>query len=124
MSVPRLFVAAGLAGLILGCAPNHDSSAESYQPLFSASPAKSMGLVGASYAKAAGSTSAKEAIERWQAFLAEYANGEPGDLTELTLIHQAHFELARLYYLSGRTSEADKLIRKADEYTVEATPSR
>jgi len=82
-----------------------------------------MGLVGESYAKAASSTSAKEALERWQGFLAEYANGEPGDLTELTLIRQAHFELARLYYLSGRTSEADQLIRKADEYTVEAAPS-
>ncbi len=124
MSPPRKFVAAVLAGLLVSCAPKHDSTVASYQPLFSANAAKSMGLVGGSYAKAASSTSAKEAIERWQGFLAEYANGEPGDLTELTLVRQAHFELARLYYLSGRTSEADQLIRKADEYTVEATPSR
>ena len=124
MTSVRILTAAALLGLLWGCAPKQSSPAEAYQPLFSASSAKTMGLVGESYAKAASSTSVAEAIERWQHFLAEYANGEPADLTELTLIRQAHFELARLYYLGGRTSDADHLMRKADAYTLGAASSQ
>ena|SRR5258705_12990816 len=124
MSVSRIFVAVALGALLLSCTPKRETSAAPYQPLFSASAAKSMGLVGKSYANAASSPSATVAMGRWKAFLAEYANGEPGDLTELTLVRQAHFELARLYYLNGQASEADQLMRKAEDYTVEAAPSR
>jgi hypothetical protein len=63
------------------------------------------------------------AIKRWESFLGDYAEDESiEDITDMTLLRQAHFELMRLYYQKGRIAEADGLLKKADDFAAFSVP--
>lgn len=103
------------------------TGSEKYAPLFEVDVAYEPGTVTDHYMKAYRSPTQKIAIQQWEAFLAEHVPYEPAtieDMTDLTLIRLAHFELMRLYYLSGRNSDADKLLKKANELVVYSSPEQ
>ena len=94
-----------------------------YKPVFEVQMNANTSAVVAAYLHAYRSTSPEIAIKRWEAFLAEYAADDSiEDITDLTLIRQANFELMRLYYQNGKLSEADKLLKKSDDYTAFSMP--
>jgi len=101
------------------------SDTQKYVPLFEVDMVYEPGTVTESYMKAYQSPSRGTAIKQWEAFLAKYAQNDPPtfeDITEQTLLRQAHYELMRLYYLGGRTAEADKILKKADDLVVYSVP--
>jgi len=96
-----------------------------YVPLFEVDMAHEPGTIAESYMKAYHSPTRDTAIKQWEAFLAEYVQNEPPtfeDITDQTLLRQAHYELMRLYYLDGRIAEADKILKKADDLVVYSVP--
>ena len=98
---------------------------EKYVPLFEVDNPYEPGTVTEGYMKAYNSKTREAAIPQWEAFLAEYVQNEPPsfeDVTDLTLIRQAHYELMRLYYLAGRLADADKILIKAHDIAVFMAP--
>jgi hypothetical protein len=94
-----------------------------YRPAFEIGLDPGAGPIVAAYLHASQSPTPEVAMKRWEAFLAEYAEDRsPEDITDLTLLRQAHFELMRLYYRKGRVKEADRLLKKADDYAVYSVP--
>ncbi len=90
-----------------------------YKPVFEVKLAADSGTIVAAYLRAYRSPTPEVAIKRWENFLGEYAEGDSiGDITDLTLLRQAHLELMRLYYQKGRVEEADRLLKKAGDYAV------
>lgn len=118
------FVVAALVGLAsFGAVTAYGGADEKYKPLFEVKLSPDSGEVVAAYLRAYRSPMPVVAIQRWEAFLSEYAGDTSiGDLTELTLLRQAHLELMRLYYQNGRVKEADRLLKKADDYAVFSVP--
>lgn len=100
------------------------STPEKYKPAFDVKLDASSNPLVAAYLQASRSPTSDVAIKRWEAFLGEYVNNEDSieDITDLTLLRQAHFELMRLYYQKGRVVEADGLLKKADDFEVFAVP--
>lgn len=101
------------------------SVAEKYVPLFEVDVAYDPGTVTDDYMNAYRSPTQDIAIQKWEAFLSEHVQSEPAtidDMTDLTLIRQAHYELMRLYYLSGRAADADELLKKANDLVVYSSP--
>ncbi len=77
------------------------------------------------YKKATESKDIRSATKNWEEFLYNYSYGAPvdfEDLTHLIYVRQAHFELARLYYLQKSIKKADALIIKASSFTVYSRP--
>jgi len=99
---------------------------EEYKPIFPTGlPAQSKNSILNEYENAASSRSVKIAISAWEAFLAEYTYGDPSqveDLTALLFIRQAHFELARLYYLQGNIISGDDLMRQINGFNIYSSP--
>jgi hypothetical protein len=94
-----------------------------YKPAFDIQLNASTSAIVAAYLKANRSSTPEIAVKRWKAFLSEYAEDENiEDMTDLTLIRQANFELMRLYYQKGQFVEADKLLKKVADYTVYSMP--
>jgi hypothetical protein len=94
-----------------------------YKPAFEVQLSANTSTVVAAYLHAYRSASREIAIRRWEAFLEEYATDDSiEDITDLTLIRQANFELMRLYYQNGKIVEADKLLKKSDEYAAFSLP--
>ena len=95
-----------------------------YEPLFpldSTLASSPRGTVMGDYAIAQSSENPKVAMARWGKFLDDHTYGEPvefDDLTHLYFVRQAHYELMRLYYIHGRTDEADSLLRQVQGLTV------
>ncbi len=101
------------------------SDKQQYVPLFVVDMAHEPGTMSENYMKAYHSPSRYTAIQQWEAFLAEYVKNDTPtfeDITDQTLLRQAHYELMRLYYLAGRTTEADKILKKADDLVVYSVP--
>jgi len=101
------------------------SDKQQYVPLFVVDMAHEPGTMTENYMKAYHSPTRDTAIMQWEAFLAEYVQNDTPtfeDITDQTLLRQAHYELMRLYYLGGRTTEADKLLKKADDLVVYTVP--
>ena len=95
-----------------------------YRPAFQVDLAVAPGTVTAAYLKAAKSVTPELAIKRWEAFLREYGEDNSiEDLTDITLIRQAHLELMRLYYTKGRTRDGDRLLEKANSYAIYSVPT-
>jgi len=98
---------------------------EKYVPLFEADVAFEPGTISEKYMKAYRSQNRETAIQEWEKFLVENVITEPPeftDVTDLTLIRQAHYELVRLYYLVGRSADADKTLIKANDIVVFLAP--
>ncbi len=99
---------------------------DKYAPLFPMDCTYAPGSIMESYINAYRAESIDTAIKRWEAFLKDNSTKTESasfeDLTDLILIRQAHYELMRLYYLKGRTAEADKLLKKATELVVYSAP--
>lgn len=97
-----------------------------YVPLFTMDATYEPGSVTESYIKAYRARTVDTAIKQWELFLKENAGKTESssfeDLTDLTLIRQAHYELMRLYYFKGRTVEADTLLKRANELVVYTAP--
>lgn len=94
-----------------------------YKPAFSVNLDAKTSPIVAAYLNASRSTTPEVAIKRWEAFLEEYAEDESiEDITDMTLLRQAHFELMRLYYQKGRIAEADGLLKKADDFAAFSVP--
>lgn len=111
-------------GLLMLLTGNVDASeSNKYMPAFDVKlDTKTSPIVGA-YLNASRSPTAEIAIKRWESFLGDYAENEfIEDLTDLTLLRQAHFELMRLYYQKGRIAEADGLLKKADDFATFSVP--
>jgi len=100
--------------------------AEEYKPVFqSALPAQLDNTLVSEYKSASQSKNINMAITAWENFLTQYSYTEPaeiGDLTDLIFIRQAHFELARLYYLNGNVVGGDKLINEISNFNVYSSP--
>lgn len=65
------------------------------------------------------------AISNWETYIKKYAyNGpyEVEDLTHLVFVRQAHFELARLYYMHNKSAAADAILKIANEFVVYTSP--
>lgn len=99
---------------------------EKYHPLFAMDGAYAPGSTMEGYMYAYRAENVATAIKRWESFLTDNSDKTEStsfeDLTDLTLIRQAHYELMRLYYLKGKTTEADKLLKKATELVVYSAP--
>jgi len=97
-----------------------------YTPLFIVDlpyDASSSGNVVSDYMKASTSKTNKEALVAWEAFAKQYTDmDEIEDLTSLVLMRQASFELARLYYVVGRSADGDHEIKRASEITAYSVP--
>lgn len=94
-----------------------------YKPVFEMQMSANTSAVVAAYLHAYRSSSPEIAIKRWEALLEEYAADDSiEDITDLTLIRQANFELMRLYYQNGKFAEADKLLKKSDDYMAFSMP--
>ena len=101
-----------------------ESAADKYQPAFSIEGLSASGGLMDAYARAANSPTSAAAISGWQGFLQAFDIGDGAeDLTALTLIRQARYELMRLYYLVRRRAEGDALLKTIDEMTVYSTPN-
>lgn len=101
------------------------AGSEAYTPLFKVNlpyEAGSAGNVVSDYMKATKSKTQKEAVAAWEAFKDEYPDDSVEDITSLTLVRQASFELARLYYLANRTADGDREIKHASEITSYDVP--
>jgi len=99
------------------------ASSKKYKPVFEVKLTPDSGELVADCLRAYRSSTPAVAIQRWEAFLGKYAGDlSIGDLTELTLLRQAHLELMRLYYQQGRVTEADTLLKKAEDYEVFSVP--
>lgn len=90
-----------------------------YAPLFqdavAAAKAQPGGPIAEAFAAAGSATTQNDAARRWEAFLKQYPpNGEMEDAVERRYVDAARFELIRVYYLLGRTREADALLDAAD----------
>jgi hypothetical protein len=114
----------GLLVLLTGNANASDASMpDKYKPAFNVNLDAKTSPIVAAYLNASHSPAAEIAIKRWEAFLGEYEADESiEDITDMTLLRQAHFELMRLYYQKGRTVEADGLLKKADDFTAFSVP--
>jgi hypothetical protein len=100
-----------------------DSTPTKYKPAFDVKLDANTGPMVVAYLKASRSPTSDVAIKRWEAFLGEYAEDESiEDITDMTLLRQAHFELMRLYYMKGRITEADELLKKADDFAAFSVP--
>ena len=97
--------------------------APKYKPVFEIGLDPDASSIVAAYVHASQSPNPDIAMKRWERFISEYAEDPaPEDITDLTLLRQAHFELMRLYYRKGRVKEADRLLKKADDYAVYSVP--
>ena len=115
----RLAVAIASVALTATALAADGTSGGKYKPVFEAKLAADSGAIVAAYLQAYRSPTPEVAIKRWEKFLGEYAEGDSvGDITDLTLLRQAHLELMRLYYQKGRVEEADRLLKKAADYAV------
>ena len=106
-------------------APLTAAGPDSYKPLFEVNlpyDAGSTGNVVTEYMKATKSKTQKEALTAWEAFKEEYPDDSVEDITSLTLVRQASFELARLYYLANRPADGDREIKRASEITAYDVP--
>lgn len=94
-----------------------------YKPAFGVGLPPTSSEIVADYIRASRSPTPDVAVKRWREFLRKWADDASiEDMTELTLLRQAHFELMRLYYQMGHAREADILLRKADDYAVYSVP--
>ena len=94
-----------------------------YKPVFEVQLKANTSPIVAAYLHAYHTSSPEIAIKRWEAFLEEYAADDSiEDITDLTLIRQANFELMRLYYQNGKITEADALLKKSDDYVAFSMP--
>jgi len=117
------FVVAILFSTVAGVAVATDTPAAKYKPVFEVELTATPGSITAAYLRAYRSPTPEVAVKRWEDFLKEYAVDSVDDLTEVTLLRQAHLELMRLYYQRGKVKEADNLLRKAnDAYPVYSVP--
>jgi hypothetical protein len=99
------------------------TTGEKYKPVFEVRLAANSGAIVAAYLRAYRSPTSEVAIKRWENFLGKYAEDDSiEDITGLTLLRQAHLELMRLYYQKGRVKEADRLLKKANDYLVYSVP--
>ena len=107
-------------------APLLAADSGAYRPLFEVNlpyDANAAGNVVSDYMKAAKSKTQKEALAAWETFEKRYPDTDSiEDITGLTLVRQASFELARLYYLVNRTADGDREIRRASEITAYDVP--
>ena len=103
-------------------------ASETYEPLFSVDLAAEFsprGSIAGDYLQAADSETSEIAIQRWEVFLSTHSYGTPvevEDLTHLHFVRLANLELLRLYYIQGRISDADKLLRRIEDLTVYSSP--
>lgn len=106
--------------------PVQAAESNKYTPLFVVDlpyDASSGGNVVSDYMKASLSKTDKEALVAWEAFAKQYTDMDDiEDLTSLVLMRQASFELARLYYLVGRSADGDREIKRASEITAYSAP--
>jgi hypothetical protein len=116
----RAMAVAFVSFALTTAAPAADgTSGGKYKPVFQVKLAADSGAIVAAYLRAYRSPTPEVAIKRWEHFLSEYAERDSiGDITDLTLLRQAHLELMRLYYQKGQVEEADRLLKKADDYAV------
>lgn len=99
------------------------SSSVKYRPVFEVKLPPDTSALVAAYLQAYRSSTPEVAIKRWESFLDEYAVGESiEDITDLTLLRQAHLELMRLYYRKGRVQDGDRVLKKADDYATYSMP--
>jgi len=105
------------------------NAAEPYSPLFNDEynydPSSEYNII-KEYMKASQSETELEALKKWNQFLFSYAPSnltDMADITELTLIRNAHYEFARLLYRSGQNKKADEIIKKATSITVYSLPN-
>jgi len=100
--------------------------AEEYKPIFQLDlPVQLENTLLNSYKSASQSSNINMATEAWKRFLAEYSYDDPsevGDLTALIFIRQAHFELARLYYIKGNVVGGDSIIKKINDFNIYTSP--
>jgi len=110
---------------VLFSAPLLAAGPDKYIPLFEVNlpyDAGTAGNVVSDYMRATKSKTQKEALAAWEAFKDEYPEDSVEDITGLTLVRQASFELARLYYLANRTADGDREIKHASEITTYNVP--
>ena len=97
-----------------------------YTPLFKVNlpyDSTATGNVVSDYMKAMKSNTRQEALAAWEAFEKRYPDTDSiEDITGLTLVRQAAFELARLYYLANRSADGDREIKRASEITAYDVP--
>ena len=102
---------------------------ESYRPLYKVNIANDTDIKGAistDYMYAYHSKTSEEALKRWVVFSDTYLKDpdiEIDDLTSLTLLRQAAYELARLYYLMGNEKKGDEQLLKAESLVVYTMPN-
>ena len=100
-----------------------DQAPQKYAPVFEVEFAPSGKELVAAYLSAYHSPTREIAVSRWNKFIEEFGGDiTVDDLTDLVLLRQAYLELMRLYYQDGRIAEADRLLRKANDYIVYSTP--
>ena len=100
-----------------------ETTSGKYRPVFEVKLYPDAGSLVAAYLRAYRSPTSEVAVKRWEKFIKEYAEIDSiEDMTDLTLLRQAHLELMRLYYQKGRVEEADRLLKKANDYTAYSVP--
>jgi hypothetical protein len=121
------FLLAALSSLPLSSTAEETST---YRPLYAVDipfdPA-AKGTILSDYMYAYNSKTTEEALKRWEAFSRthlEDPDTEIDDLTALTLLRQAAYELARLYYLTGSARRGDEQLLKAENLVVYTMPNK
>lgn len=103
------------------------ASKEPYLPLYDVDPTSAPSALMKSYMRAYNARDRESAIREWERFIREYAKSSDmtsfQDATDLSLVRQAHNELMRLYYIVGRTADADSLLMAADKLVIYSAPA-
>jgi hypothetical protein len=121
--LPVLAAVIASLALALDVAAGENTADGKYKPAFEMTLPATSGTIVADYRRAYRSATAQMAVKRWEEFLRKYGDGESiEDITDLTLLRQASYELMRLYYQMGRSEEADILLRKAADYATYSIP--
>jgi len=69
-----------------------------------------------------------EALKQWEKFaesyLGESVRDGMEDVTDMILLRQASYELARLYYMQGLTEKGDKRLLASEDMVAYSMPSK
>ena len=102
--------------------------AEGYSPLTTSYEQFKGHYLYASFSRAISSPSLSEAIINWEKFVEEARiTDDPKELEDITqyeLYRRGMSELARVYYISGRVSDADKILLQQESVAITETPSK
>jgi hypothetical protein len=105
--------------LLLAGACTARKASPSYVPVLanpSPAPPAARGTLLGDYQWAAAAPTLQEAAARWEKFLASHAppNGDYEDNFQKLHVETATLELMRVYYLLGKNTQADALLKQLD----------